>query len=161
MTDLALTVACPTCHVRAGQPCRSYRAIAIHQARRQALADRPPVKLTMEEVEAGRSPRGGWSADTLAAWGVPWPPPKGWLQRLLKEEDRAGPAKPIVIGTTTGTENMIPEGAEYWPPWEAPPVPGCLAESGITVTGLVWCPVHEEYEELRDGIPAVRAGGWT
>jgi hypothetical protein len=59
---------------------------------------------------------------------------------------------PVLIGRT-GEENVIPETAEYWPPWEEPPVPGCLAESGITVSGLVWCPVHREYEELLDGIP--------
>ena len=63
-----------------------------------------------------------------------------------------------MIGTT-GTGNAIPETAEYWPPWEPPPVPGCLAESGIPVSGLVWCPVHQEYEELLDGIPAVRLRG--
>jgi hypothetical protein len=63
-----------------------------------------------------------------------------------------------VVGTT-GAGNVIPETAEYWPPWEPPPVTGCLSESGIPVSGLVWCPVHEEYEELRDGIPAVRLRG--
>ena len=67
----------------------------------------------------------------------------------------SGRPVPVLVGGT-GTENVIPEDAEYWPPWEEPPVPGCLAESGITVSGLVWCPVHNEYEELRDGIPAVR-----
>jgi len=60
-----------------------------------------------------------------------------------------------VIGRT-GAENVIPETAGYWPPWEEPPVPGCLAESLIAVSGPVWCPVHKEYEELRDGIPGVR-----
>jgi hypothetical protein len=64
----------------------------------------------------------------------------------------------ILVGTT-GAENVIPETAEYWPPWEPPPVAGCLSESGIPVSGLVWCPVHEEYEELLDGIPAARLRG--
>lgn len=45
-----------------------------------------PVRLTMEEIEAARSPRGGWTASTLAAWGVPWPPPKGWQEKLLAGE---------------------------------------------------------------------------
>jgi len=131
--DPALNVACPTCHVRAGQPCRSHHAVSIHQARRAALA------------VLGRQ-----ADQMLAAHREPARP----AQR------NASPPKPV-LGGKTGTENMIPEGAEYWPPWEAPPVAGCLAESGITVTGLVWCPVHAEYEELRDGMPAVRAGGWT
>lgn len=111
MTDLALTVDCPTCHVKAGKPCRSYRAIALHQARRQALADRPPVRLTAQEIEAGRSPRGGWTAAQLAAWGVPWPPPKGWQARLLKADAPGCPPKPVT-GGTTGTGNVIPESAE-------------------------------------------------
>ena len=37
--DAALNVSCPTCHAKAGQPCRSRRAISIHQGRREALAD--------------------------------------------------------------------------------------------------------------------------
>jgi hypothetical protein len=39
--------------------------------------------LTEEEIEAARSPRGGWTAETLAGWGVSWPPPKGWRDKLL------------------------------------------------------------------------------
>ena len=37
--DPALNVSCPTCRAGAGQPCRSRRAISLHHARRQALAD--------------------------------------------------------------------------------------------------------------------------
>ncbi|MER7766786.1 TnsA endonuclease N-terminal domain-containing protein [Kitasatospora sp. NPDC096140] len=37
---------------------------------------------TPEEIEAARTPAGGWRRDQLAAWGVPWPPPRGWKQRL-------------------------------------------------------------------------------
>ena len=119
--DPALNVPCPTCRVGAGQPCRSRRAISLHQSRRQALAELG--------VQAGQ---------LLAADRKP----------------ASTSARPVpVLGGRTGTENVIPETAEYWPPWEEPPVPGCLAESGIPVAGLVWCPVHGEYEELRDGIP--------
>ena len=73
--------------------------------------------------------------------------------RKLERAESARPV-PVLIGKT-GTGNVIPDD-EDWPPWEKDPAPGCLAESGITVSGLVWCPVHSEYEELRDGIPAVR-----
>ena len=37
---------------------------------------------TAEEIEAARTPAGGWTRATLAGWGVPWPPPKGWRKRL-------------------------------------------------------------------------------
>ena len=118
-------------------------------------------RLTEEDIEAGRSPAGGFTEKQLAAWGVPWPPPKGWRHRLVygdrprpRSDSKRAP-KPVVMGRT-GADNVIPETAEYWPPWELPPVPGCMAESGITVSGPVWCPAHREYEELRDGIPGVR-----
>ena len=38
--------------------------------------------MTDEQIEAGKSPRGGWTRKTLARWGVPWPPPKGWRTAL-------------------------------------------------------------------------------
>ena len=40
------------------------------------------MRLTHEEIEAARSPKGGWTKKQLAEWGVPWPPPKGWRRRL-------------------------------------------------------------------------------
>ena len=43
--------------------------------------------LTREEVEAGRSPAGGFTRKQLAAWGVPWPPPARWLGALLRGEE--------------------------------------------------------------------------
>lgn len=41
---------------------------------------------TRAEIESVRHTR-----SQLAAWGVPWPPPKGWKSRLLVE---AGELKP-------------------------------------------------------------------
>jgi hypothetical protein len=41
------------------------------------------MKLTAEEIKAARSENGGWSKETLAGWGIPWPPPKGWVQMLI------------------------------------------------------------------------------
>ena len=40
--------------------------------------------ITEEEIEAARSPRGGWTRATLARWGVPWPAPKGWRRALVR-----------------------------------------------------------------------------
>lgn len=42
-----------------------------------------PLKLTVAEMEAARSPQGGWTRKQLATWGVKWPPPRGWRQALL------------------------------------------------------------------------------
>ncbi len=41
------------------------------------------TQLTKAELDAGKSPKGGYTRERLAAWGVPWPPPKGWQQMLL------------------------------------------------------------------------------
>ncbi len=41
------------------------------------------MKVTDAEIEAAKSPRGGFTRKTLAAWGVPWPPPKGWRRALI------------------------------------------------------------------------------
>ncbi len=45
------------------------------------LTARRPTAL---EIEAARTPAGGWTRAQLAAWGVPWPPPKGWKAALLR-----------------------------------------------------------------------------
>ena len=44
-------------------------------------------KPTEQEIEAAKTPRGGWTKETLAAWGVSWPPPRGWKQRLVSGGD--------------------------------------------------------------------------
>lgn len=40
---------------------------------------RPP---SPQEIQDARTPKGGWTRETLASWGVPWPPPKGWRAEL-------------------------------------------------------------------------------
>jgi hypothetical protein len=40
-------------------------------------------KLTAKEIDAARSPKGGFTKETLVGWGIPWPPPKGWRQMLI------------------------------------------------------------------------------
>lgn len=43
-------------------------------------------KITLEEVMKARTPKGGWTKKQLSEWGVPWPPPKGWLRKLTKKK---------------------------------------------------------------------------
>jgi hypothetical protein len=45
------------------------------------------MQVGREEIERQRTANGGFTAATLAAWGVPWPPPKGWMARLIKGDD--------------------------------------------------------------------------
>jgi len=42
-----------------------------------------PIKLTAEEIDAAKTEKGAWDRATLAAWGIGWPPPKGWRQMLI------------------------------------------------------------------------------
>lgn len=40
--------------------------------------------ITNEEIDAARTPAGGWKRDQLAKWGVPWPAPKGWRKQIVQ-----------------------------------------------------------------------------
>lgn len=60
-------------------------------AQRRRGPKRVPVapqlaRLTRAELEAGKSPRGGYTRVQLAAWGIEWPPATGWQQLLLGED---------------------------------------------------------------------------
>ncbi len=39
--------------------------------------------ITEAEILAAQTPSGGWRRQQLDAWGVPWPPPRGWKDRLI------------------------------------------------------------------------------
>lgn len=102
---------CRGCGAAPGSPCTEpskgrtvcksrYIAAAIAIRRQAKAQQRTPEqaaelaailaglpRLSREEVEAGRSPAGGFTRKQLAAWGVPWPPLAGWLQALLRGED--------------------------------------------------------------------------
>lgn len=53
------------------------------------------VKVTPQELEEARTPAGGWTRKTLASWGIPWPPPKGWKKEVLglDEKEEIGPGR--------------------------------------------------------------------
>lgn len=64
------------------------------------------MQITEEEIEAARTSKGGWTRKALEAWGVAWPPTKGWKTELLLrgkanegdhtecDSPRASPLKP-------------------------------------------------------------------
>jgi hypothetical protein len=47
------------------------------------LAQQP--KVAREEIWAARSPDGKFSREQLSVWGVPWPPPRGWIQAISRQ----------------------------------------------------------------------------
>ena len=51
-----------------------------------------------EEILAARTAQGGWTKAQLAEWGVPWPPPRGWKERLVEESRLQG----FRLGRTAG-----------------------------------------------------------
>lgn len=53
---------------------------------------RTPVP-SPDEVEAGKTSAGGYTAARLAQWGVPWPPPTGWKKKLRDEWKREHPGE--------------------------------------------------------------------
>lgn len=57
------------------------------QARQETLLstsrqEQLPVLPSPDDIEAARTPAGGFTRAQLAAWGVAWPPPKGWKRQL-------------------------------------------------------------------------------
>lgn len=60
----------------------------------------PPVapvlaRLTLAQIEAAKSPKGGWSRATLHGWGIAWPPANGWKD-LLTGGEKPAPREPLV-----------------------------------------------------------------
>lgn len=43
--------------------------------------------VTLKEINAAKTPKGGWTKAQLAIWGVPWPPVSGWIERLVNGEE--------------------------------------------------------------------------
>lgn len=43
-------------------------------------------RITLDDIEAAKTPRGGWTRQQIEAWGLTWPPRKGWKYRLVMGE---------------------------------------------------------------------------
>lgn len=65
------------------------------------------------EIMGARTPKGSWTRATLAQWGVSWPPPQGWKERLIKglpqepPREKAQPAQLPLLGHS-GPGGRIP-----------------------------------------------------
>jgi hypothetical protein len=46
------------------------------------------MQITAAEIEAAKSERGGWNKETLAKWGIAWPPKRGWRKRLIAASEQ-------------------------------------------------------------------------
>jgi hypothetical protein len=63
--------------------------------------------MTPEELEAGKSPKGGYTKEQLAKWGVPWPPPKGWKEALLTGQPMERMITPSVVRPTMDANELL------------------------------------------------------
>jgi hypothetical protein len=46
-----------------------------------------PRVVTAEEIaNHPATANGSWTAAQLASWGVPWPPPSGWKDKIMRGE---------------------------------------------------------------------------
>lgn len=63
-----------------------------------------------KRIAEGKSPGGSWSRATLAQWGVPWPPPRGWKEALIA--GRPIPVRHGLAATPAAVDDDDP------PPWD-------------------------------------------
>lgn len=85
MTEHALDRATPSAEYHSKR--RRYTRGQRRAMKAQVVAGRATVEKcapSPEQIEAARTPAGGWTRTTLASWGVPWPPPKGWRDGLRR-----------------------------------------------------------------------------
>jgi ribonuclease HI len=91
---------------------------------RKAHAPCPPVaktlaRVTLAEIEAAKSPKGGWTRAQLHAWGIAWPPTSGWKSLLTGIEHVEGAARPRAPMVTIITDaSFCPRSnASGWAGW--------------------------------------------
>ena len=65
------------------------------------------MPISADELEAGKSPAGGYTKSQLAKWGVPWPPPKGWKEALLSGERMEREMQPSVASPTMDANELL------------------------------------------------------
>lgn len=78
--------------------CRMEEYLDFHFGeKKKAVAPKKVKKLPLEaitaavsnaDIEAAKSSAGGWKRSKLQELGVPWPPPKGWRQKLIENHSK-------------------------------------------------------------------------
>jgi hypothetical protein len=59
------------------------------------VSDREAINETERVILAAMTPDGGYTRATLAEWGVPWPPPKGWKRDLIARDALAAAPRQV------------------------------------------------------------------
>lgn len=107
---------------------------------RRRYAPDPPVakklaRLTWDQIEEGRSKKGGWTRATLHAWGIPWPPPTGWQQQLTGEPFNPARVEARDIAVTVFADASYDQGNRVagWAGWYK----ASHMEQGAFVSGAI------------------------
>ena len=63
--------------------------------------------ITAEEIEAAKSPSGGYTKATLAQWGISWPPPRGWKDALMSGATIERSITPSVVRPSMDANELL------------------------------------------------------
>ena len=97
--------------------------------------------VTKQEIEAARTQNGGWTREQLASWGIRWPPPAGWKDRLLT----LTPQRAAEL--YAGWRWSVCQIQRLYPRMTRAGVEARVREAGLA--GVMWCPLCRTYEQTR------------
>jgi hypothetical protein len=102
-----------------------------------------PGRVTLQQVETGRSPRDEWTRK-LAEWEMPWLPLPGWRRALLRGEDRHQHGYEVDRQRRTSVVALpgLPRSPFRWQ---------CRSNGAEVVVAAAPCPVVADAEVLRVG----------
>jgi ribonuclease HI len=76
-----------------------------------------------DEIAAAKT-RAGWTRAQLAAWGVPWPPPRGWRGALIREHHEGVTREPLDVPSSARERTVSQQAKRRAPRVSAePPIP--------------------------------------
>jgi hypothetical protein len=84
--------------------------------KKDALKDVLFPRFTEEEIEAARTPKGGFSYASFKKLGVPYPPPKGWRKAITIRTHKpvAEPVRPVKKEDTPERWESVLALARFW-----------------------------------------------
>ena len=112
-----------------------------------------------EVTAASTSPSGAWTAKRLRAWGIRWPPPKGWRAELARKHAAGERVRPLKW-TDVQAEHMARRKADREASMEAqqalskPPPVHAAAESEHQPLGEPAVPQDTPSAAVEHGAPA-------
>jgi hypothetical protein len=97
------------------------------------LAPRPAPS-PAEVMAASTTSTGHWPARTLAQWGVPWPPPKGWREELRRLHAIGAEVTPLPFDDRKGRQQTLQR-----------PSTRALPPQYRDASGRLWYPIMSDY----------------